>query len=772
LPLDILATSQFYLPSTSQTQQIVPHDMMLSDLILQFEPERRFTAQEWRAGRLPMWAPYQYGGVPLVWPKFSPFLLLQCCTLSPLILPWVQLVEAIVAGLGMYLFCRHALSVSFWPATIVAWCYPLTGFFVFWQGFPTCASAYWLGWILLAVDRVIRRPNAKSAAALSIATCLVLISGHVDVAGQVLLASGLYGVWRLIDAGGWRGQATLVLAAGWALGFGLACPHLLPLLDYAQSGARMQRRAKGTEERPPQGLWALPQIVLPDMYGATRAGSVRYVPDNQIESSAAAYSGLFATLLLAPLAFCSRRHLSFNIFAALITILAIGWCINMPGIVWLLRLPGLNMMSHNRLVFVASFLFLAMAAIGLDVLKEGLAQRQFWFWIAAALVAGLGGWCFRVAHFLPEPIATQLATKLAQGLVFGRIGTLAEVHQVQAWYVRSYRMAGALCTVGVVGWLIVWFAQKWQARLVPGLAILMVADLLWFAHDRSAQCDPALYFPRIPVLEAIEKSAPGRIVGYGCLPAALSQTHNLNDIRGYDSIDPARLVQVLASAAHQPSQQNNYATLQWFTPKLELNRPAGVKLSPILDMLGVRYVIVRGSPPPTVVPSFQSGDYYVLENHNALPRVFVPRHVSLVTNDRERVEELASPSFDPRQQAYVESSVDLPAACYGSAKVISETPTRVTVSAEMQTAGLLVLADRWDKGWGAYLNGKALPILPTNHVLRGVVVPADTIKLEFRYEPTSFKVGSWLCGATIVGMSAWLFVSSVTAKHQRSQACA
>ena len=33
-----------------------------------------------------------------------------------------------------------------------------------------------------------------------------------------------------------------------------------------------------------------------------------------------------------------------------------------------LRLPGINMMSHNRLVFATSFSILALAAIGLDTL--------------------------------------------------------------------------------------------------------------------------------------------------------------------------------------------------------------------------------------------------------------------------------------------------------------------------------------------------------------------------------------------------------------------
>src|SRR5438094_604299 len=118
LPLDLLAVPGVYLPKTPEAEEIVPHDVALSDLVLQFEPERRFSAAEIHAGRFPMWTTYQYAGSPLVWPKFSPFILLGCLVLSPVILAWVQLVEALVAGLGLYLFCRRALGVGYWPAAI------------------------------------------------------------------------------------------------------------------------------------------------------------------------------------------------------------------------------------------------------------------------------------------------------------------------------------------------------------------------------------------------------------------------------------------------------------------------------------------------------------------------------------------------------------------------------------------------------------------------------------------------------------------------------
>ena len=416
LPLDLLALRGDYIPSTPETAKIVPHNMVLSDLVTQFEPARRFAASEIHQGRFPLWAPYHYGGVPFVWPKYSPFLLLQCCTLSPVIIAWGQLFAALVAGTGMYLFCRKTLRVSFWPAVICAWCYPLTAFFVLWQGFPTGLAVYWLPWIFWLVDWTVREANPLGAVGLSVVTCLVLISGHIDMAGQVLLGSGIFALWCLWNAyaGGWFLRkfwaASGMLILGWGLGFLLAAPHLLPLLEYAQTGSRMAHRSAGAEERPPVGLTALPQVVLPDIYGTSEQGSMlisSLKEPNLLESTTAAYTGIFATLLVAPLAWCSRRHRTMNAFWVFLAIFGLSWCLNIPGFVNLLRLPGLNLMSHNRLVFLTSFAILALAATGLENLWEGAFQWRWWFWLPAACLAGLCGWCFYRSMVLPEPLATQ-----------------------------------------------------------------------------------------------------------------------------------------------------------------------------------------------------------------------------------------------------------------------------------------------------------------------------------------------------------------------------
>ena len=214
------------------------------------------------------------------------------------------------------------------------------------------------------------------------------------------------------------------------------------------------RRGAGEEERPPVGLAALQQTVLPDMYGSTQAGNFWNPPSeertidgkpypmplegNQLESSSAAYAGLLATLLVAPLAWCSRRHRALNILWVVLGVISLAWVLDIPGLVSVLRLPGLNMMSHNRFTFVASFAVMAMVAVGLDLLIKGGLQRRWWFWGPAMLVTGLACSCLFHAMVPPEPLATRIEPVLRHNpsIPIPNISDLAQLRGAMALLAR------------------------------------------------------------------------------------------------------------------------------------------------------------------------------------------------------------------------------------------------------------------------------------------------------------------------------------------------
>ena len=369
LPLACLTEPGKYIPHKAGGREIQSLQPVLLDLVVQLEPDRRFAAQELAARRFPYWTPYKFGGVPFVWPKYSPFFLFSAASKSPLLIPWAHLLASLVAGFGAFAFCRRVLALGYWPATLAAWCYPITGWFVLYQGYATPVSVVWLPWLLCAIGATIRRARF-AAPTLALVTALAVVSGNLDVAGQVLLVGGLFGLWRLWNIHGrrwaWRllGTRCLTLLLAGTLGLLLASPYLLPVHEYGRSSARLIDRGAGKEERPPVGLVALPQLVLPDMYGTyAEIGTAPLMvaaESNQIEGPASGYTGLLATLVLAPWAFSVRRRRPEAIFLLALAALGVAWVLNVPGIVQVLRLP---VRLGNRLALAALALLIGWTVV-------------------------------------------------------------------------------------------------------------------------------------------------------------------------------------------------------------------------------------------------------------------------------------------------------------------------------------------------------------------------------------------------------------------------
>ena len=511
-------------------------------------------------------------------------------------------------------------------------------------------------------------------------------------------------------------------------------------------------------------------MVLPDMYGSSKPGDARIVGINRLESSAMAYTGVLATLLLAPLAFASVRHRRQNVLWLLLGFVGASWVLNVPGIVSLLRLPPLNFFSHNRLLFATSFSILSLAVVGFSVLWDGGVRRRRWFWLPCALLAGLAGWCVYRSVELPEPVATQLAATLERGgTVGGGVSDVSQVLTIQRTFSRHYALAAGWCGVGAAAWLFLALGSARAPRVAPVLGCLVLVELLGFARGLNPNADPALYYPEIPVLAELARAPPGRILGMACLPPKLNESHGLRDIRGYDGVDPARLMDLLDLAADENSAPVPYALTQFYEARGRIAPPREVELSPVLDMLNVRYLVIRGTPPPEYEPLLAEQDYWVLENEAALPRVFVPRRTEFSPDAKKTLRRLGSRRFDPLAVAFLEDRIALPdqGEVRGEARIVEELPRRLEIEAEMETPGLVVLSDLWDAGWHASVDGRSVPVLRVNHALRGVVVPSGRSTIVYHYQPAGL---TWGLRASLIGLVAILAWSGACVALTRAEA--
>lgn len=164
----------------------------------------------------------------------------------------------------------------------------------------------------------------------------------------------------------------------------------------------------------------------------------------------------------------------------------------------------------------------------------------------------------------------------------------------------------------------------------------------------------------------------------------------------------------------------------------------------VLNMLNTKYVIQR-----------QGNELVASQNPGALGNVWFIKATKLVAGPAEEMK--AMDHFNPLDTAIVEQQYaallkDVTAA--DSTSMIKMTSfDNDAISYESQSSGthFAVFSEIFYKDWDAYIDGKKVPIIKVNYVLRGLVIPAGNHKIEFKFEPSIYYTSK-----AISNYSSWL----------------
>jgi hypothetical protein len=198
------------------------------------------------------------------------------------------------------------------------------------------------------------------------------------------------------------------------------------------------------------------------------------------------------------------------------------------------------------------------------------------------------------------------------------------------------------------------------------------------------------------------------------------------------------------------------------------------------DIMNLKYLVMpaaefesqKGALAGKYMPVFSSSNgSVVLENRTVLPKAWLVSSVAVITDHQRRLAILASaPDFKPDQVALVENPPPLqlepyPAPSYtpaGKADLQSYDDNRIVVDADVVRNSLLVIGEKYYRWWYAYVDGKEQKIEPVDHILRGVYLTPGHHRVEFVFDPLSFKIGKWLTlgsflfFAILFGREAWM----------------
>jgi hypothetical protein len=159
---------------------------------------------------------------------------------------------------------------------------------------------------------------------------------------------------------------------------------------------------------------------------------------------------------------------------------------------------------------------------------------------------------------------------------------------------------------------------------------------------------------------------------------------------------------------------------------------------PVLNMLNTKYLIL---------PDQQTGAPQVQQNSNALGACWFVNGIRSEKGPAEVMNALTS--FNPKDTAVVEQKnvaniqIDKIKDSLSSIVLLNNNNDIITYQSNSTTTNFAVFSEVfYDAGWVATIDGKEAPIIQTNYVLRGLVIPSGKHEIVFSFKPASFYTGN------------------------------
>ncbi|HMY75767.1 MAG TPA: hypothetical protein PLQ88_28355, partial [Blastocatellia bacterium] len=341
---------------------------------------RILTARMAAEGNLPLWNPYTFGGMPLLatiqvgalYPLNWLFAVFPAGAASKISL----LASFYLALIGVYLYAR-SIAVNRVGALAAGIIFAFGGFMIA-HIEPTniIATAVWLPWILLAIERLRQELTWRWMALTTLFPALQIIAGHPQPTIYSFLVIAAYSAFSLarVEAGKrLRFAGALALIA--VCGLLLSAPQWLPAMELQRQGERAQISYEifSAFAMPPRRLLTL---IFPFFFGgyALPPYQIRFWDSWWETKWICSYAGLSGLLLtLAALLGARRNRLVW--FWAGVGAIALGLAIgpHLPfGINSLLyRVPGLNLFRcPYRHLYEFSLALSVLAGIGASNLAQ------------------------------------------------------------------------------------------------------------------------------------------------------------------------------------------------------------------------------------------------------------------------------------------------------------------------------------------------------------------------------------------------------------------
>ena len=679
----------------------IEHRMAGWDSLEEYWPDLIYQSRAYGNLELPLWNPYTLGGYAFYADPQASMLApgnWVCTLLSPIVgtgplLMMLKIVLLFYAALwGMHVLV-HRWTRDHAAAALAAITYCVGAPVLVHKNGALLWPMLYLPWAMVALDAYLARPSLRRGALLGFAVGATGAAGHPQGFFYALLVISAYTAARAaVDLRAvWRARPETRLGAALV--------------------ARLRRYAPGSVlALVLAGLWLWlvygpAGMVVDDSERGVR--TLDWVLGNPL-----GVKGLRE--LFAPNLDTNWAH---DIYMGPLAIVLVAW---LAAISW-----------RGRLWFGI--------AVGATVLAVGSATPLLPF--LAKHVPGFA--LFRIPY--RYKLVTAFAAAIGVGLAFARvraapparrdrivIGALAALWLAAAAVLGpSLQLVWGALVLGALGAVIVDRARQrvWTVALVG-----LVAFDLWRANDGKLailqpipEADKGMEM--LTKLSGLDSEwrfwAPDRWSSHpGKIPFATAYRHDLREITGFEQpLTPLRVIDLIAKAKATPG------VLAHFNVKYYLSRDPG----------GARSV------PGTT--------FYALDDVAPVARLY-PRVQRMPA--AQQLQHLTTVAPKMLDAALVDPADPLPSVLPDSAgtvtdaRVITFERQRLVIETAATAPAVLVVNEVWSPEWRATIDGEPAPLFRANYMLRGVVVPPGTHRVELVFHVPVYRAGLAVLAALLV----------------------
>lgn len=727
---------------------------LISDAFSQFFLWKYQAIDSFKHLAWPLWNPYSFTGTPLLATFHSAALYpLNLLLLLPKFLGWGVFIfaQTMIAAINMYLLLSIWLD-SRLARLVGAVMFAFGGLMTTWLELGTAVHA--ISWLPLAfyfIGRYWQKLKTRYLLALMLSLILLILAGNVQILTYSFIILSIYAFIFNSYKNNQFYTHFLPVCLSLIVAIIISAPQILPTLDLFQKSIRVNDSYTSSADFGLLPILDSFRFFIADFLGnpVTRNywGFLNY-------SETSGFLGTISLpLLIFAIIYLKKNKISIFFLTLFLISLLLAFKNPLSTLIYQTNIPLLTASYASRILFITVFSASILCAFSLNQIIK-LNQNEKFFkvvtWSFAILIGILLGLLvvFIDISRSSHDIVKNAPNEFFKGLYLNTPNLILNNFKIS---LRNTILPILIICSLFISFL---FAKRFKKKKITFILYILIVVLVFDLGRYFLKFNPFisqdLIFPTTPSLKfLINQPAIFRIGREHAevLPPNTWSFYNLYSFEGYD-----------------PLYLNQYAKYMNFLNSGNIKSGAGRYAeftsnyqSPYLNATNIKYFIailrdrLGRIPGDQLDYRFKETDYKVvfkdksaaiLQNPHALERVYFAKNIFTSTTSNIENVFIEDKNFDPTKTVGLSKDLKISKISNeGVAEITYYSPNIVKINTKTINDEVLVLADQYEDGWRAYVDGQSTIISPANLIFRAIKVPSGTHEIIFNYWPKSFDIG-------------------------------